>query len=71
MNIIGISYDDKNLSISETWTFTISNSNIKFDMDRTMSKAILAEQVAFPIFMFNSMDTWEGAYQDYGGLAWF
>jgi hypothetical protein len=71
VNIIGIRYGDKSLTINETWTFIISNSSIKFDMDRTLSKAIIAEKVGLPIFMFNSMDTWEGAYQDYGGLAWF
>src|SRR5438093_638290 len=33
--------------------------------------ANMAEQGALPVFMFKNMDTWEGAYQDYGGLAWF
>ncbi|MEP7375412.1 MAG: trehalase family glycosidase [Chitinophagaceae bacterium] len=71
VNIIGIRYGDKNLAINETWTFTISKSNIKFDIDRTLSKAIIAERASLPVFMFNSVATWEGAYQDYGGLAWF
>ena len=71
VSITGISYGDTNVPIDETWTFTISNSDIKFDMDRTLSKATVAEQVGLPIFIFNGMDTWEGAYQDYGGLAWF
>jgi hypothetical protein len=30
----------------------------------------LAESAA-PIFHFNQLSTWEGAYQGYGGLAWF
>ena len=71
INITGINYGDKNHAINETWTFTIGYSNIKFDMDRTISKETIAEKVCLPVFMFNSMDTWEGAYQDYGGLAWF
>jgi hypothetical protein len=71
IHIVGIKYGDTGLSINESWTFTITNSNIKFDIDRTMSRATIAEQVALPVFTFNSMDTWEGAYQDYGGLAWF
>jgi len=71
ISVVGIRYGDPALSIDETWTFTISSSDIKFGIDRTMSKAIVVEQVGFPVFMFNSMDTWEGAYQDYGGLAWF
>jgi hypothetical protein len=71
INIIGIKYGDKSLAINENWTFSIGKNNIKWDVDRTLSKAIVAEQVGFPVFMFNSVDTWEGAYQDYGGLAWF
>lgn len=71
ISITGIKYGDKSLIINETWTFKISNSNIKFDVARTLSKAIIAEKVGFPVFTFKNMDTWEGAYQDYGGLAWF
>ncbi len=71
IKISGITYGDKALTINETWTFTISNANIKLSMERNLSKAIVAEQVALPVFMFANMDTWEGAYQNYGGLAWF
>jgi hypothetical protein len=71
ITVAGIRYGDTSLSIDETWTFTVSNNDIKFDIDRTFSKSIMAEQVGFPVFMFSSMDTWEGAYTDYGGLAWF
>ncbi|MBL0740580.1 trehalase family glycosidase [Chryseolinea lacunae] len=71
VSIGNIRYGDKNLTITETWTFTISNDAVKFDIDRVASKTIVAEQVGFPVFMFSSIDTWEGAYQDYGGLAWF
>jgi Bacterial alpha-L-rhamnosidase 6 hairpin glycosidase domain len=71
ITINGIAYGDKELAINETWRFTISTDNIKFNVDRTMSKAILVEQVASPVFMFSSINIWEGAYQGYGGLAWF
>jgi len=71
ISVRGIVYGDKRLTIKETWTFTVTGTSIKLDMDRTMSKAIIAEQVALPVFTFNHMNTWEGAYQDYGGLAWF
>lgn len=71
ISINGIKYGDKSLSIHENWTFSISKNNIKWDVDRALSKAIVAEELGFPVFMFKSIDTWEGAYQDYGGLAWF
>lgn len=71
ISIAEIRYGDRELTITENWTFTVTGTNIKFDIDRTLSKAIMAEQAALPVFMFNNINTWEGAYQDYGGLAWF
>lgn len=69
--VSSIKYGDKSFSVNETWTFIINHDDIKFKIDRTTSKEIIAEQSASPVFMFNHIDTWEGAYQDYGGLAWF
>lgn len=71
IRISDINYGDKNLTISESWTFIVHNTNIAFDMDRTLSKTVVAEQQGFPVIMFKDINIWEGAYQDYGGLAWF
>jgi hypothetical protein len=67
----GIVYGDQNLSIEETWTFTIRANDIRFDIDRSTSKAVIAEDLGSPVFRFDAINTWEGAYQDYGGVAWF
>ncbi len=69
--LTAITYGDKNHPIYETWVFTISRRNIQFRIERSLSKSITAEQVALPVFTFTNINTWEGAYQDYGGLAWF
>lgn len=71
ITVEGILYGDKDLTIRETWIFTITAAHISFDLVRSLSKEIVIEQAALPVFLFNSIDTWEGAYQDYGGLAWF
>ena len=71
ITISGINYGDQSVAISETWTFAINANNIQFDISRKISNPIIAEKICLPVFMFNSIDTWEGAYQDYGGLAWF
>lgn len=71
IRVTGIIYGDQNLTINENWTFTITPANIRLNMDRIMSKSIVAEKAALPVFMFNDIHTWDGAYQDYGGLAWF
>jgi hypothetical protein len=57
--------------IHENWTFTISNKSIKWTIARTIAKGTTIEEAALPTFNFDSINTWEGAYQGYGGLAWF
>lgn len=71
IRLLGITYGDQNLTVTENWTFTIHHDHIRWDTDRTLSKAVLAEKVGFPVLQFKNMGIWEGAYQDYGGLAWF
>lgn len=66
-----IVYGDKAVTIRETWTFIVSPGNIRFKITRNMSKTIIAEKMGSPVVVFNDMKIWDGAYQDYGGLAWF
>jgi hypothetical protein len=71
ISLSGIRYGDSSIVIDENWIFTISNNNINLDILRTLSKAVVAEQLTSPAFIFDDINTWDGAYQDYGGLAWF
>jgi hypothetical protein len=71
IKVNGIIYGDKNLTITENWIFTTTGKAIKWDIERSLSKPAKVEEAAFPVFNFDSIDTWEGAYQGYGGLAWF
>jgi len=71
VRVSNLLYGDKNLTINESWIFTINESTINLDIDRSLSKEIIVERVGLPVFVFDRVDTWEGAYQDYGGLAWF
>lgn len=69
--ISGIKYGNASFTIGETWRFDVADSAIQFHIDRTVSAPVKAEKVAFPVFTFRDTAVWEGAYQDYGGLAWF
>ncbi|WP_428329868.1 hypothetical protein [Mucilaginibacter sp.] len=71
IRISGIDYGDNNLTIKENWVFAISNKSIKWTIERSSTKPIKADEAAMPVFNFDSINTWEGAYQGYGGLAWF
>lgn len=71
ISINDINYGDEAVSITESWIITISNTNIKLNIRRRLPEEINAEETSSPVFLFNNINTWEGAFQDYGGLAWF
>jgi hypothetical protein len=71
LKISGISYGDKQLTINEIWTFLYSKTAINWKIERSFSKAVIVDETAMPVINFDSINTWEGAYQGYGGLAWF
>lgn len=71
VTISNIGYGENNASIHETWKFTITGTAITFDIERSVSKPVAVEEVFFPCITFNSINTWEGAFLDFGGVAWF
>jgi Bacterial alpha-L-rhamnosidase 6 hairpin glycosidase domain len=71
VRIGNIVYGDAAVRIREDWVFSQSADSILFSITRSLSNDIVAEELASPVFVFKDMSTWEGAYQDYGGLAWF
>lgn len=71
VTISGISYGEDKTPINEVWTFSITETDIKFEIERTVSEPFLAQEVSFPLVNFKSIKTWDGAFLGYGGLAWF
>src|SRR5258708_6538736 len=67
----GIRYGNEDLTITETWTFLKKGESIEWAIDRAFSKAAMVNDAAMPVMNFDDINTWEGAYQGYGGLAWF
>ena len=66
-----IRYGDKDVKFNETWKFDITDNDIKFSIERTVNKTVMVEEVSFPSINFDSFKTWNGAFLEYGGLAWF
>ncbi|MFA7420310.1 MAG: hypothetical protein WCZ90_11560 [Melioribacteraceae bacterium] len=71
IEVNGIVFGDDNVTIIENWEFIISDSTISFEIERTFPKNIFVEEVSFPSINFKSINTWEGAFLGYGGVAWF
>lgn len=71
VSIHNIKYGDKNLTVSESWTFAINRGNIVWRIARSFSKHIPLNASASPVINFDNINTWDGAFTGYGGLAWF
>lgn len=71
ITVSGIRYGDNTAPVNETWTFQVTDHDIKFSIERNVSKDLTAEELAFPSVNFKNIRTWNGAFLDYGGLAWF
>ncbi len=71
VTVRNIRYRNSETSINETWKFIISETDIRFEIERVVDKPFQAEEVSFPAVGFKSIHTWEGAVPDFGGLAWF
>ena len=71
VNISGINHGGDEIEIRESWKFLVSDTGVQFTIVRNCSKAFRAESVSFPAIEFNDINTWEGAFQGFGGIAWF
>jgi hypothetical protein len=71
VTLSGIRYGEDKALINEVWTFIITETDFRFVIERSVSEPFMVEEVSFPSVNFNSIRTWDGAFLDYGGLAWF
>jgi len=71
VKVSNIKYGNKEEIAIENWNFLITERDIKFDIERSFPKPLFIEEAAFPSFNFNNINTWNGAFLGFGGLAWF
>jgi len=71
VEIKNIKYGEGEEIAIENWNFIITETDIKFEIERNLQKDIAVEEAAFPSFNFDNINTWNGAFLGYGGLAWF
>ncbi|QHS56485.1 hypothetical protein GWR56_13410 [Mucilaginibacter sp. 14171R-50] len=69
--IDNINYGDDELSVKETWTFLKKRDQLVWQIARKFSKIVPLTATSTPVINFKSIKTWDGAFQGYGGLAWF
>ncbi len=70
VKINAIKYGNSLFSIEEEWIFTINQNDIQWQIIRKYLNDGIIEENLFPCWQFNSMQTWDGAMLDNGGVAW-
>ena len=71
VTVSNIKYGNNTEMVEEVWNFLITENNIRFEIERDFPNSLIIEEAAFPSFRFKSINTWDGAFTGYGGLAWF
>ncbi len=71
VEVSDIIYGNNSIVIKERWQFALTDTGINFIITRNCPKSFDAESVSFPAIRFNDINTWEGAFQSFGGIAWF
>ncbi|MDE3182101.1 MAG: hypothetical protein KGM16_01670 [Bacteroidota bacterium] len=71
VDVTDISYGNNENIIHESWKFLVTDTGVKFTITRNCPKSFEAESVSFPAIEFKNINTWEGAFQGFGGIAWF
>ena len=66
-----IRYGDGQIGIREKWVLTASTDAIIWKIERSFPRPMAIDALTTPVFTFDRIDVWDGAYQGYGGLAWF
>jgi len=70
VNISDIKYGNQTISVGEEWIFTVNSNDIQWQINREYLTEGIIDENYFPCWQFNSMETWDGAMLDNGGVAW-
>jgi hypothetical protein len=68
--IDSIKFGNTAFAIEEKWIFKINGNDIKWQINRQYLNNGAIDENYLPCWQFNSMQTWDGAMLDNGGVAW-
>ncbi len=70
VNIDNIQFGPAGFSVTEQWIFKITGNDISWRINRKYLNDGIIDENYFPQWQFNTMQTWDGAMLDNGGVAW-
>jgi len=70
VSITNIRYGKSDFGIQESWIFTLKQNSIHWQIIRNYLNDGTMDKNYLPAWTFNSMQTWDGAILNNGGVAW-
>lgn len=68
--IDSVRFGGEELPVQERWTFSVVDNEIRWEIERRYGRSGTPDDCMFPRWEFASMQTWDGALLDNGGVAW-
>lgn len=65
-----INFGNSEFAVRERWVFRINGDDIQWQIERHYLNNGVVDEISFPCWQFNSIQTWDGAILDNGGVAW-
>lgn len=65
-----IVYGDYSISVNESWSFSLENDKIVWNINRRYSNIAELEEMSLPQWHFTNMSVWKGGILDNGGMVW-
>jgi hypothetical protein len=70
ISLSNIEFGNDEMSVSETWIFTVSENGILWDIIRHYKKSGRLDDMAMPAWHFENLSTWKGGILNTGGVVW-
>jgi len=71
VTVSNIKYGDGKTVLYEQWKFQTGKTGMKLIISRNCPQSFAVESASFPEIVYSRLNTWEGAFQGFGGIAWF
>lgn len=70
IEISNIVFGGKEMSVTETWVFTLSDKKILWNIKRAYNQSGTLDKMAVPVWNFSDLSTWKGGILNTGGMVW-
>ncbi len=70
VTIDSVIYGPEDFTINEKWIFKVNGDKINWQITRNFLNDCTVDDNYFPCWQFSSMQSWDGALLDNGGVAW-